>query len=102
MQAFVGVCDSAVCLGVRDCAPRSHARASCLLTAAVGFFAACEPTLALASWWGPPAYLYPPPALPLQFKATLQRELAAAEAGKDAFVQQMSEADYEEVRPSLL
>ena len=28
--------------------------------------------------------------------------LAAAEAGKDAFVQQMSEADYEEVRPSLL
>ncbi|KAL4421015.1 hypothetical protein ABPG77_008852 [Micractinium sp. CCAP 211/92] len=32
-----------------------------------------------------------------QFKATLQRELAAAEAGKDAFVQQMSEADYEEV-----
>lgn len=52
-----------------------------------------------------PALLFTARAPPLwvaQFKATLQRELAAAETDKDAFVQQMSEADYEEVRAAGL
>ena len=48
-----------------------------------------------------PACLPPNPAY-LQFKGSLERELAAAEADRDAFIADFGQEDYDEARPIII